>query len=76
MIIAKQQSQQVIQPEDNGYFELFQPAKAMGVDGKEVDIMQSIGSYSVQQLTQEKQNYLNAIASVDEKLDAIKALQE
>ena len=72
MIIAKeQQAQQTV-----GYYELFQPAKAIGIKGEEVDVMQSIGSYSLQQLENEKVNYNNVIASIDEKIAAINALLE
>jgi len=72
MIIAKQQHQEI----NNDYYELFQPAKAIGMDWEEIDVMQSIGSYSIEQLNQEKANYLNMIASVDEKLDAINSIIE
>jgi hypothetical protein len=44
------------------------------MDGEEIDVMQSIGSYSIEQLNQEKQNYLNAIAGVEEKLEAINTI--
>ena len=72
MIIAKPQTSQ---PQvNNEYYELFQPAKAMGVDGKEIDIMQSIGHYSIAQLEWEKQNYLDNITRIEEKLDAINSI--
>jgi hypothetical protein len=72
MIIAKeQQAQQTV-----GYYELFQPAKAIGMNGEEIDVMQSVGSYSLQQLESEKVNYNNAISKIDEKIEAINILLE
>ena len=73
MIIAKQQVNEVV---NNEYYELFQPAKAIGIDWEEVDIMQSIWHYSIPQLEQEKQNYLDYITEIDNKIASIKALQE
>lgn len=75
MIIAKAQQEQQAQ-QTVGYYELFQPAKAIGMNGEEIDIMKSIGSYSIQQLLLEKVNYNNAIANIDEKINAINALLE
>jgi hypothetical protein len=71
MIIAKQTNQE--QP-NNKYYELFQPIEMIGLDGKNTKVLQSIGSYSIEQLEAEKQNLLSAIASIDEKIEAINNL--
>jgi len=71
MIIAKQTNQE--QP-NNKYYELFQPIEMIGLDGKNTKVLQSIGSYSIEQLEVEKQNLLSAIASIDEKIEAINNL--
>ncbi len=72
MIIAKQVNQEVV---DNGYYELYKPVEMTGVDGEKVDVLQSIGSYSLAQLESEKQNYLDAITEVEEKITAINNLK-
>ena len=73
MIIAKPQTSQ---PQvNNEYYELFQPAKAIGIDGKEIDIMQSIGHYSLTQLESEKANLLKNITVIEEKITAIESLK-
>ena len=71
-IIAKQINQEVV---DNGYYELFTTETVKDIDGNEVVIPRSIGQYSLAQLEQEKENYLNAIKSVDEKITAINNLK-
>ena len=71
-IIAKQINQEVV---DNGYYELFTTETVKDIDGNDVTIPRSIGQYSLVQLEQEKQNYLNAIDSVDEKIEAINNLK-
>ena len=70
-IIAKavQQEQQ-----NNDFFELFTTVTMTDVNGNDVSVLQSIGHYSVAQLEQEKVNLQNAIASIDEKIDAINNL--
>lgn len=70
-IIAKavQQEQQ-----NNDLFELFNTVTMTDVNGNDVSVLQSIGHYSVAQLEQEKANLQNAIASIDEKIDAINNL--
>lgn len=72
MIIAKQINQEVV---DNGYYELFTRETVKDVEDNEVIIPRSIGQYSLAQLEQEKENYLNAIKSVDEKITAINNLK-
>lgn len=71
MIIAKQINQEVV---DNGYYELFTQETVKDIEGNDVIIPRSIGQYSLAQLEQEKANYQNAIASVDEKISAIESL--
>jgi len=60
--------------ENNGQYELFNTVTMKGVDGEDVQVLQSIGHYSLAQLEAEKQNYLNAVASVEEKISAIESL--
>ena len=72
MIIAKKQNQEVV---ENGYYELFQPATMTGVDGEDVQVLQSIGTYSKEQLLQEISQYESMIASVQDKIDAINELE-
>ena len=72
MIIAKQTNQS--QP-SNEYFELFQPAKGVDLEGNEIDVLQSIGSYSIAQLEQEKTSYQQMITSIEEKITAINNLK-
>ena len=71
MIIAKQTNQE--QP-NNKYYELFQPIEMIGLDGKNTKVLQSIGSYSIEQLEAEKQNLLNEIEKIEEKITAIENL--
>lgn len=70
-LIAKQVNQEVV---DNGYYELFTQETIKDINGVEVVIPRSIGQYSIAQLEQEKTNLQNAIASVDEKIEAINSL--
>lgn len=60
--------------ENNGQYELFNTVTMKGVDGEDVQVLQSIGYYSISQLEAEKTNLQNAIASVDEKIAAINSL--
>lgn len=60
--------------ENNGQYELFNTVTMKDVNGDDVQVLQSIGYYSISQLEAEKQNYLTAITSVDEKIDAINSL--
>ena len=71
MIIAKAINQEVV---DNGYYELFNQVDMTGVDGEKVTVLQSIGQYSISQLEQEKQNLLNEIEKIEEKITAIENL--
>jgi len=75
MIIAKQTNQEVI---NNNSYELFTPIKMTGVDGEEVDVLQSIGSYNLEQLNRQKEevetNYQKQLADLDEKINAINLL--
>ena len=88
MIIAKAINQEVVDNNgyyslysnttgnDNtaGYYELFNPVEMTGVDGEKVTVLQSIGQYSISQLEQEKQNLLNEIEKIEEKITAIENL--
>lgn len=60
--------------ENNGQYELFNTVTMKNVNGEDVQVLQSIGYYSITQLEQEKQGYLNAIASIEEKIDSINSL--
>jgi hypothetical protein len=71
-MIAKLKEQQI---ENAGTFELFTTVEMTDVEGNKVSVLQSIGTYSVAQLEQEKAMYQLQIASVDEKLDAINNLE-
>ena len=71
MIIAKKQSQEVV----DGYYELYKPATMTGIEGEEVQVLQSIGTYSIEQLNQEKDNYEAQIVSIEEKITAINNLK-
>lgn len=68
-LIAKQ-----IEQENNSYFELFTEETVKDINDVDVVIPRSIGHYSLAQLEAEKQNYLNAITSVEEKISAIESL--
>ena len=57
------------------YYELFTTETVKDIDGNDVEIPRSIGQYSIANLEMEKQNLLNAIASVEEKLAIISALK-
>lgn len=72
MIIAKKQNQEVV---NNGYYELFTPTTMTGVNGEEVQVLQSIGTYSKEQLLQEISNYETMIANTQDKIDAINELE-
>lgn len=55
-------------------FELFTTTTVKDVNGKDVTIPQSIGTYTILELENQKKNYLTEIAKTDEKIEAIKAL--
>jgi len=79
MIIAKAINQEVVDNGSNtilpyGYYELFNPVDMTGVDGEKVTVLQSIGQYSISQLEQEKQNLLDEIEKIEEKITAIESL--
>jgi len=71
MITAKE-----IEQTNNGYYELFVEEIVKDINGNDVTIPRSIGQYSLPQLEQEKQNYLNVITSIEEKITAISELAE
>lgn len=70
MFIAKN----VSVAQNNDQFELFKTITMKGVDGEDVEVLQSIGYYSLAQLEAEKQNYLNAIAEIEDKISSIESL--
>lgn len=70
MFIAKN----VSVAQNNDQFELFKTITMKGVDGEDVEVLQSIGYYSLAQLEDEKQNYLNAIAEIEDKISSIESL--
>ena len=71
-IIAKPvQTEQI----NNGQYELFTTVEMTDVNGEPVQVLQSIGHYSIAQLENEKANLENAIASIDAKISAIESLQ-
>ena len=76
MIIAKQTNQEVV---SNEYYELYKPVTMIGVDGQEVEVLQTIGSYNLEQLERQKveieTNYQSQLADVNEKIDAINSLK-
>lgn len=75
MYVAKPQEQHI---ENNWYYELFNTVEI--VDDMTGEVIgtknQSIGSYSINQLEQEKQSYLNSIEEIDNKITAIQAIKE
>jgi len=54
--------------------ELFTTKTAITADDKEIEVLQSLGTYEVENLESEKANLLKEIASIDEKIAAIKAI--
>ena len=75
MYVAKPQEQ--IIESNNNYFELFTTVEITDDMTWEVigNKNQSIGSYSLDQLEQEKAQYVSIIAWIDAKISAIKALE-
>ena len=71
-LTAKQINQEVV---NNGYFELFTQETLKDINGKNVIVPRSIGQYSLEQLEAEKENYNNAIASIEEKIAAINSIK-
>ena len=57
--------------EQNGYYELFTTGKATWIDWTEVDVLQSIGRFSIEDLNREKEQYEKNIAEVQLRIDAI-----
>lgn len=73
-MIAKQLQETTIE----GTYELFDEVKATTTDGKEVVVLQSVGRHSLAQLETDKriteENAAERLASLQAKIDAIKAL--
>jgi len=69
--IAKQINQEGM---GDDYYELFTPVEMTGVDGTTVQVLQSIGTYSLADLNAQKQNCLDQISSIEEKITAINNL--
>jgi len=73
MIIAKQIETAQL---NNGQYELFTPITMKGIDGEDVQVLQSMGHYSSEQLEQERVMYQNQIVEVDKKITAIEDLNK
>ena len=73
MIIAKPIETEQL---NNGQYELFSPITMKGVDGEDVQVLQSIGHYSLEQLEQEKVMTQSQIVEVDKKITAIEDLNK
>ena len=61
---------------DNGMYELFEEQVVKDVKGNDVTIPKSIGTFSLAQLEQERENYQARIADIDKKIKAIKNLKK
>ena len=72
-IIAKPQV--IGQPIYSENYELFQPVTMTGIDGTEVQVLQSIGVYSLNSLVYQKEQLELQIADVESKIAAIQQLQ-
>ena len=55
-------------------YELFTTTTVKDVNGKDVTIPQSIGTYTIAELENQKLSYTNEIAKIDEKIAAIELL--
>jgi hypothetical protein len=69
MYIAKPQ-----QETSNEYYELFEIKTIKDINDNDVQISQSIGTYSLADLETQKENLQKEIASIDEKINTIKDL--
>jgi len=65
-MIAKKIVDEVVNVEREDRFELFETVKATGVDNKEVDVLKSMGTYTVSNLDAQ-------IASLTTQIDALNA---
>ena len=75
-IIAKQVERELQREQvDNVYYELIVPTNEKDIDGNDVVMAHSIGQYSLSQLNADKENLLNAIKGIDEKIAAINSLK-
>ena len=72
MIIAKQVNQEVI---DSNRFELFIEETVKDIEGNDVTIPRSIGTYSLQELEREKSFHQATIEELDLKINAIKSYE-
>ena len=55
-------------------YEFFTTKEMPTPDGKATDVLVSIGRTTMAQLDSQKENLTNQIATIDEKIEAIKAL--
>lgn len=64
---------------DSGYYELFNKETVKDINGNDVVIPRSVGSFNLSQLEQERANAIssheNYIADLDSKINAIKLAQ-
>ena len=75
-IIAKQVERELQREQvDSVYYELVTPVNEKDIDGNDVVMAHTIGQYSLAQLNAEKDNLLNAIKGIDEKIAAINLLK-
>jgi hypothetical protein len=59
---------------NNDYYELFEIKTIKDINDNDVQISQSIGTYSLADLETQKENLQKEIASIDEKINTIKDL--
>jgi len=59
---------------NNDYYELFEIKTIKDINDNDVQISQSIGTYSLADLEVQKENLQKEIASIDEKINTIKDL--
>lgn len=71
-MIAQKKTLEVIQGSD--LYELFEETTMKGIDGADVQVLQSIGTFSLRDLTQQKTYLETQIGLLQTKIDLITAL--
>jgi len=56
------------------FFELFTPKTETTIKGEQVEILMSIGSFSLEELKDLKEQYIAIINDIDNKINAIKEI--